>query len=76
MPVPETGTVLIRRFSVKESAPENVVLESGRNTTWNDALCPDASVRGKEGPVKMNCLKPLVALRIVIFCPPLLVRVT
>ena len=79
MPVPETGTVLTRpevRFSAKESVPENVVFESGRNTTWNDAVCPGASVRGKEGPVKMNCLKPLVALRIVILCPPLFVRVT
>lgn len=79
MPVPETGTVLIRpevRSSAKESAPENVVLESGRNTTWNDALCPGASVSGKEGPVKVNSVKLLVALRRVILWPPLFVRIT
>jgi hypothetical protein len=64
------------RFSAKESVPEKVVLESGRNVTRNDTLCPVASVSGKEGPVSMNSVKLLEALRRVILCPPLFVRVT
>jgi hypothetical protein len=64
------------RFSAKESVPEKVVLESGRNVTRNDTLRPVASVSGKEGPVSMNSVKLLEALRRVILCPPLFVRVT
>ncbi len=79
MPVPETGMVFIPpdvRLSAKERLPEKLVAESGRKTTWNDALCPAANMRGKEGPVKMNSGKLLAALRTVMLWAPLFVSMT